>query len=298
MNKKVFYAQLPITGVEHNFQKTRVVNLSDYEDVDVYFLSKKGLSKYKEVHKIENAKTIGYTKLKEFKDNKEAVLTLPVLIHSKVNVDMRFSKKMFHRKIGYIPVTTEANKDVKYSSNLFVAVERLSIIPIILLPIIFLMLFCLCFHACNNYADRNITDNHQPVIENHISDTTSDYEYENSAQLGGELPTGKNSIAGTDSIEAALYDANKIYLSKSNQTIDLINSADNTVDFQYFIYSDENNTNLLFSSKLIAPGKYIKWNAYDICASGDTTLYVTVKTFDVGSHKECNGYTTKMYIVK
>lgn len=154
----------------------------------------------------------------------------------------------------------------------------------------------MCFHSCNNY-DKS-PDNHQPVIEKNVSDTTSDYEYEPNARPGGELPTGYNTIASTDSIEAALYDANKIYLSKDNQTIDLLNPAGNTVDFQYFIYSNESKTDILFSSKMIAPSKYIKWNAYDICKSGETTLYITVKTFDVDSHKECNSYTTKMYIVK
>lgn len=320
MEKKVFYVQQP-KGIPKRLIKHKFVSylyfINIHDDmskyprdevggVEVEFLSKKGLSQYKKTHKIDTVKIIGYTKLNYFKDNEEAILAVPYLTDKTVKSDISFSKKIFHRKIGYIPIVSETNKDINYNSNLFVAVERLNLIPILLLPLILLLLFIFCFHSCHNHADKNITDNHNPEIESQINDTTSyyenptspQYEFESNAQPGGELPTGKNSIAGADSIEAALYDANKIYLSSNGKTIDLINPAGNTVNFQYLIYADEKNTELLFSSKLISPGKYIKWNAYDICKSGETTLYVTVKTFDVDSFNECNGYTTLMYIVK
>jgi hypothetical protein len=80
----------------------------------------------------------------------------------------------------------------------------------------------------------------------------------------------------------------KLYVSKNQPNVPLVNPPENTVYFQYAIYAGEK---LIHETELIKPGDMLRWDAHSVFESGDYAIEIKILTCDIDSQAECNGAT-------
>lgn len=120
-----------------------------------------------------------------------------------------------------------------------------------------------------------------------ITETKPTLEYADGKDWDGTLPERyQEEIDYQEGIEIAGY--TNLLVTTDHQSIDLINTDKNTVYQQYKIYLEDKE---LFDSKLIAPGKQVAWNAYEVLESGNYMLNFEISTYDVETQAPCNGLT-------
>ena len=128
------------------------------------------------------------------------------------------------------------------------------------------------------------TDNNQ-TQESQTGETKPSLEFADGQDWDGKLPERFNDQKdGSEYIEIAGY-AN-LLVTADHQSIELINTAGNTVYQQYLVSF---NGEQIFDSKLIAPGQQVEWNAFEQLPAGKNEVQFNIKTYDIATQAPCNG---------
>lgn len=277
------------------------VKNSDGIKIEVDYLNKRAFKNFCAAEDEAERKVliVGTTKFKLFEGDeeecKESNDDFMFLQGSKYYVANK--KKLFNYTKGYVMVEPVGKHDLK--TTYFIEITRLCLIPLllwILLPLLLLFLL----NSCPAQKDRPVQNN---IVENITIETTTKSEtklpIDNTAtDWNGEMPTNPSSAASQEEIEFVGYD--KLTVSKKDQIVELINPYGNTVYFKYIVSSDNE---ILYETKLIPPGKSVKWNAYSTLinqgfssADGEKRVTFQVSTYDINTQSPCNPANIKTTI--
>ena len=86
----------------------------------------------------------------------------------------------------------------------------------------------------------------------------------------------------------------QLEISKDNPNVNLINSSENNVYLSFDVfYNDE----LLYSSKLISPGKMEQYNVYSNLNAGQYTLTYSINVYDINENVLWSGIQQEQEIL-
>jgi len=177
-------------------------------------------------------------------------------------------------KYDYIRIEDGMAAVVVTNGRLRIWLKR--IIRFILLSLILtLLLFGVkkTMNVISTYSIEKIIDKYIRGIDK--PEDNKDKTLENTTDDFSGLETRKEQAVELEYIDVAGYANLLVY--EDHQEIDLINLPENTVFQQYTIFLDDEK---IFETKLIQPGKVVKWNAYETLPSGKHNVVFHISTYD------------------
>lgn len=241
--------------IDDQCNKEKKVKL-DKEKIVLKYLSKKQYNKMlKENPDEREICVLGYSSLKEADNDKDDAR---MALSENAFADVNRKQKRFRRVYGYVPV----------GADKYIALQRLSIIPFLIL---FLMLLLVAF-----FCKSCVTDNTpwHPDIEPSISDTTDDNEPSQTQQNG-------ITISGFD---GWIVPAGKT----RNISTWFANPAGNRCYFTFVVTLDETGE-IICKSKMVPPGRALnKVTLLKALEPGEYPATIKILTNDVKTGDRMN----------
>ncbi len=157
-------------------------------------------------------------------------------------------------------------------------------ITIVILLLLLLPVICYSFYYIG-YNKGTKPENPTEKKELNIAQNLSD---------AGDLPVnGEDSLVSEEQIDIPGYA--KLTVDEEVSYISLMNLDTNTV---YFVYSIYEGDNLLFKTDAIPPNKQLDVNFYELLEGkkGPHNLLFVIDTFDIETHRQCNGASQDVVI--
>lgn len=222
-------------------------------------ISKKEISRkeFKKLEKDKELDIVGYSCMQKYKENRH-----------------RKFRKMLYKDKEYVvrkELVGVTRKYIEVGKEEYVAIKIPAIILILLLMLI---TFGALFLKSYFYPDK--PDN---IIN--IGGVDIEIDTENQPMVDGQ--------PGIDWVGF-----NKGYvLTKDNPKLNLINPANNTVLFKYYIYEDGK---MFYETDWIPPNKMVEADLWSILESGKHEVKIHIDTMDVITKEGCSGINAKTTI--
>lgn len=228
------------------------------------------------VEKEKDAIILGYINERKHLDSIEDVDDATIFMYEDVE-DLDYTDSEESQDFYYIVNKKQGKLShligyIKVDEDMYIGVYKRILffwwlfIPTVLLLLI--LLIVVIFISIINIDSSHETDSNKP--DKQIADTV---------KSDGNVTNNDLFIPDTGSIEFAGYDL--VYAAEESKIILLENPKVNDVYFTYTITDNNDGKVLLEETDLIPPGTALEWNAWDIVPSGEYTITMHIRTYDM-----------------
>lgn len=212
----------------------------------------------------DNEIVIAYTTLKECKLSEHDKDNNYLLVDG-VSFEVFEKKKKLRRTVGYVPV----------GDNRFIGVQKINLLPIILLPLL------LCLILSFTFCGRNIED--PSNVWNPIYEESTNKEEDKTMAEIRNIPIPSPTSMQVDK-------------ETGKAKVCLRNLEESQWDFEFYVFLE--NGTLLYQTNLVAPGnKITDITLYTTLEEGTYTGYVIVQPYVIGTGDKTNNMNFKIDII-